>query len=70
VTYHQQSEPDTEAEQNESIFNNGMFRISNQACILVKKDRPRLLERYPVLPSIGTILSSSHSNRSAGIPIM
>jgi hypothetical protein len=56
VADHQQPEPDTEAEQNESIFVIRVVRVCNQPRVLVKKGGPRLLKRYSVLPLIGTIL--------------
>jgi hypothetical protein len=56
VAYHQQPEPDTEAEQNEAIFNIGVFRISNQARSLQERPSELLRTIYPVRPSIGTIL--------------
>ena len=57
MAYHECAQGAAESEENESIFVLGMIGVGDQNRLLVKKDSPRLLERYPVLAPVLRVLS-------------
>jgi hypothetical protein len=65
VTYDQQAQRRTQAEQDEPFFVIRMVRVVDQHRVVVEKNRLRFLERNAVLAPFSAFFRSSHSKRNS-----